>query len=108
VLIDEDPIVARIEAILDGWRSARACVEWGKTIYEAQIHRLGVDDQPNYRVSIFDGDNKSIYVRGHSVGATWIECPHPNIERGWWRLSACGVDFLEEVIADAESWVIDE
>jgi hypothetical protein len=64
-----------------------------------------MDDQPNYRVSVFDGENRSIYVRGHSLGATWIECPHPNIERGWWRLSACAVDFLDDLLADRDGWV---
>ena len=98
MLIDEDPLIQRIEDILDGGNRIYLCVEWSRTIYEVEISRWGLDEFLRYSVKVGDGETAVVYLRGMPVGATWIECPHPNIERGWWRLSPCSVEFLEGVL----------
>ena len=109
MLIDEDPIIRRIEGILDRHVChVRTCVEWSDTLYGVQVLRLGLEDHLAYRVCVFDGLNTAIYMRSTATSATWIECPHPDIERGWWRLSACGVEFLDGVLAAALDWVVVE
>lgn len=98
MLIDEDPLVQRIEDILDGREWILLIVEWSETSYSVTIGRRELDEGLTYSVRIDDGIRSVVYLRGLPLRATWIERPQYFSGRGWWQLSACGVEFLDAVL----------
>lgn len=99
MLIDEDLLVQRIEDILDDHDRLYLLAEWSETFYGVTIRRWGEDESLRYSVEIDDGQQSCLYLRGVPLASTWIECPHPDDRRGWWRLSSCGVEFLDGVLS---------